>query len=238
VIDPGHGGIDSGTNGTNGLMEKDLVLDEAIRLAHALMQAGAYTVHLTRDSDIYIPLRERRDIARSWHADLFISLHADSNPDIGVRGLSVYTLSESGSDREAAALARKENQSDVIAGVDLGGENSAVAPILIDLEQRDTLNRSSRFALGALTRLKGATDVLLRDPHRSAAFAVLKAPDVPAVLIELGYLSNAEDAAQMVLPRWRNAVADAIAGAVDEQFHPRPAIDDATASTAKFTGQE
>jgi N-acetylmuramoyl-L-alanine amidase len=220
VIDPGHGGIDSGTNGINGMMEKELVLDEGIRLAHALLRSGAYTVHLTRDSDIYVPLRERRDIARAWHADLFISLHADSNPDKSVKGLSVYTLSESGSDGEAAALARKENQSDVIAGVDLGGENSTVAPILIDLEQRDTLNHSSRFALDALSRLRDATDVLAREPHRSAAFAVLKAPDVPSVLIELGYLSNTEDAARMSTPRWRDAVADAIAQAVQAQFRP------------------
>jgi len=238
VIDPGHGGIDSGTNGINGIMEKELVLDEGIRLAHALLRSGAYTVHLTRDSDIYVPLRERRDIARAWHADLFISLHADSNPDKSVKGLSVYTLSESGSDREAAALARKENQSDVIAGVDLGGENSAVAPILIDLEQRDTLNRSSRFALDALSRLRDATDVLAREPHRSAAFAVLKAPDVPSVLIELGYLSNSEDAAQMSTPRWRDAVADAVARAVQAQFRPPTTVGESAIPVDQSDGRE
>ena len=238
VIDPGHGGIDSGTNGINGMMEKDLVLDEGVRLAHALLRAGPYTVHLTRDNDVYIPLRERREIARSWHADLFVSLHADSNPDRTVKGLSVYTLSESGSDREAAALARKENQSDVIAGVDLGGENSAVAPILIDLEQRDTLNRSSRFALEALSRLKDATDILARGPHRSAAFAVLKAPDVPSVLIELGYLSNADDAAQMNSAKWRDAVADAIARAVEAQFRPPTTVGQSALPAARSDGRE
>ena len=150
--------------------------------------------------------------------DLFISLHADSNPGTDVTGLSIYTLSESGSDREAAALARKENQSDVIAGVDLGGENSTVAPILIDLEQRDTMNKSSRFAQLALSSLSHATDILPRQPHRSAAFAVLKAPDVPSVLIELGYLSNESDADQMNTARWRNGVADAIASAVGAAF--------------------
>jgi len=145
-------------------------------------------------------------------------LHADSNPDSDVTGLSVYTLSESGSDREAAALARKENQSDVIAGVDLAGGNSAVAPILIDLAQPDTMNRSSRFAEGAVAMLSHTTAILPRQPHRSAAFVVLKAPDVPSVLIELGYLSNSNDAAAMNSAHWRNGVAQAIADAVDRYF--------------------
>ena len=220
VIDPGHGGIDSGTNGVNGLLERDLVLDEGLRVAKALRKDPNFTVYMTRDTDIFIPLRERVNIGRAHHADLFISLHADSNPDVSVTGLSVYTLSESGSDKEAAALARKENQSDVIAGVDLGGENSAVAPILIDLEQRDTMNKSSRFAQLIVNALSRATDILPRQPHRSAAFAVLKAPDVPSVLIELGYLSNASDAEQMNTAQWRNGVADAIAAAVERHFAP------------------
>ena len=220
VIDPGHGGIDAGTSGVNGLLEKDLVLDEALRLGRELARRDNYTVHLTRDTDVYIPLTERTRIARSWHADLFISLHADSNPDPNVSGLSIYTLSEKGSDREAAALARKENQSDVIAGVDLGGGNASVAPILIDLAQRDTMNRSSRFAQGAVGMLTRTTDILPRQPHRAAAFVVLKAPDVPAVLIELGYLSNTGDAGRMNTVRWRNGVAGAIAGAVDRYFGP------------------
>ena len=220
VIDAGHGGLDSGTNGVNGLLEKDVVLDEARRLGRALSQRSDYVVHLTRDSDVYIPLKDRVNIGRSWRADLFISLHADSNPDPDVNGLSIYTLSERGSDREAAALARKENQSDVIAGVDLGGGNSTVAPILIDLAQRDTMNRSSRFAEGAVTVLGHSTAILPRQPHRSAAFVVLKAPDVPSVLIELGYLSNSSDAAQMSSQRWRNGVAQAIAEAIDRYFAP------------------
>lgn len=223
VIDAGHGGIDSGTLGVNGSMEKDLVLDEAIRLGHVLEKRG-YTVHLTRDTDIYIPLRERVNIARGYDADLFISLHADSNPDSTVEGMSVYTLSESGSDKEAAALAKKENQSDIIAGVDLSGDNSPVASILIDLAQRETMNRSSGFAENVVTRLSSATDILPREPHRSAAFAVLKAPDVPAVLIELGYLSNPHDCKQMGTDVWRNRVAGAIADAVDRQFETPPQV--------------
>ncbi|MGA7714182.1 MAG: N-acetylmuramoyl-L-alanine amidase [Rhizomicrobium sp.] len=217
IIDPGHGGLDSGTVGVDGTQEKDVVLAEGLRVRKAL-QAHGYTVHMTRDTDVFIPLRERVNIARSWHADLFISVHADSNPDPNVEGLSVYTLSERGSDKEAAALAAKENQSDIIAGVDLSGDNSVVAPILIDLAQRDTMNKSSRFAETAIFELSHATDILPRQPHRSGALVVLKAPDVPAVLIELGYLSNTHDAEQLQTSIWRDGVADAIAAAVDRHF--------------------
>ncbi|HEY2034276.1 MAG TPA: N-acetylmuramoyl-L-alanine amidase [Rhizomicrobium sp.] len=217
VIDPGHGGIDSGTVGIDGTMEKDVVLDEAKRLAAALKKRG-YTVHLTRDTDIYIPLRERISIARGYGADLFISLHADSNPDPGVTGASVYTLSEKGSDKEAAALAKKENQSDIIAGVDLTGQDDSVSHILIDLAQRDTMNHSSRFAETVVSKISAATDILPRTPHRSGALVVLKAPDVPAVLVELGYLSNAQDCSQMHADSWRNGVAKALADAVDQNF--------------------
>jgi N-acetylmuramoyl-L-alanine amidase len=217
VVDAGHGGIDSGTVGIDGMQEKDLVLDEAKRLGAVLRKRG-YKVHLTRDTDIYIPLRERVNIARGYGADLFISLHADSNPNPDVTGASVYTLSEKGSDKEAAALARKENQSDIIAGVDLTGQDDSVSHILIDLAQRDTMNRSSRFAETVVSKLSGATDILPRTPHRSGALVVLKAPDVPAVLVELGYLSNTEDCRQMHSDGWRNGVAKAIADAVDQNF--------------------
>jgi N-acetylmuramoyl-L-alanine amidase len=217
VIDPGHGGVDSGTIGIDGFMEKNLALDEGLRLQAELVKRG-YSVHLTRDSDVYVPLQERVNIARALNADLFISLHADSNPDPEVSGASVYTLSESGSDREAAALARKENQSDVIAGVDLSAQSSPVASILIGLAQRDTMNRSSKFAQAVVDALSRATDVLAREPHRSAAFVVLKAPDMPAVLIEMGYLSNPRDCVQAQTSGWRDAIASAIADAVDRQF--------------------
>ncbi len=217
VIDPGHGGLDSGTNGVNDLMEKDLVLAEGLRLA-TILKAEGYAVHMTRDSDVFIPLPERVAIARKLKADLMISLHADSNPDSSVNGLSIYTLNDGRSDREAAALANRENQSDIIAGVDLSSANSLVAPILIDLAQRDTINRSSRFAETALGQLHSVTDILSRSPHRAASLAVLVAPDVPAVLIELGYLSNRSDAAQMDTEAWRGRVAQAIADAVDRHF--------------------
>ncbi len=219
VIDPGHGGIDSGTHGVNGLLEKDLVLAEGLRLAQLLKIRG-YTVHITREKDVFIPLPQRVAMARKWRADLLISLHADSNPDPDISGLSIYTLSDGRSDREAAALASRENQSDVIAGVDLSGENMPIAPILIDLAQRDTINKSSRFAETALARLARSTDLLKRSPHRSASLAVLVAPDVPAVLIELGYLSNDDDAARMNTERWRAGLAAAVADSVDRNFLP------------------
>jgi N-acetylmuramoyl-L-alanine amidase len=217
VLDPGHGGLDAGTTGVNGLMEKDLALAEGLKLAKELRGRG-YSVFLTRENDTFIPLRQRVAIARAKKADLFIALHADSNPDADTTGTSIYTLNDGRSDREASALARRENQSDVIAGVDLSGENNPVAPILINLAQRDTRNKSSEFATNALKSLGQVTDLLARSPHRSASLAVLVAPDVPAVLIELGYLSNSGDAAQMNTDSWRSKVADAIADAVDAQF--------------------
>jgi N-acetylmuramoyl-L-alanine amidase len=217
VLDPGHGGLDAGTTGVNGLMEKDLALAEALKLA-GLLRSRGYSVVMTRDNDTFIPLRQRVSIARANRADLFIALHADSNPDPSVTGTSIYTLNDGRSDREASALASRENQSDIIAGVDLSGENNPVAPILINLAQRDTRNRSSEFATNALKSLGQATDLLARSPHRSASLAVLVAPDVPAVLIELGYLSNRGDAGQMNSDSWRGKVAQAIADAVDAQF--------------------
>ncbi len=218
VLDAGHGGIDPGTHGVTGLQEKDLVLDMTKRIRTALQRRGTYNVFLTRGDDTYIPLRQRVNVARNFKADLFISVHADSNPDSSVSGASVYTLSEDGSDKEAAALARKENQSDIIAGVDLSHQDSPVASILIDLAQRDTMNQSSRFADTLINQMRQATDILPRRPHRSAAFAVLKAPDVPAVLLELGYLSHRGDAQRMGTTAWRNDVAEAIAQGIDRHF--------------------
>lgn len=221
VLDPGHGGLDSGAIGVNGLMEKDLALAEGLKLARELRGRG-YDVFMTRDNDSFIPLRQRVAIARAKKADLFIALHADSHPDSETTGTSIYTLNDGRSDREAAALARRENQSDVIAGVDLSGENNPVAPILIGLAQRDTRNKSSEFATNALKSLGQVTDLLARSPHRSASLAVLVAPDVPAVLIELGYLSNRGDATRMNTDSWRTKVAGAIADAVDAQFTRAP----------------
>lgn len=217
VLDPGHGGIDDGTIGRDGTKEKDVVRAECLFVKEALKARG-YRVYVTHEDDVYIALQQRVAFARAHKADLFISIHADSIHDPKISGLSIYTLSEKGSDDEAAALARKENQSDILAGVDLTGGNADVAPILIDLAQRDTLNKSSRFAEAALEQLKPATTILARQPHRSGALVVLKAPDIPAVLIELGYLSNDGDNSRMLRPAWRKTVAAAIAKAVDRYF--------------------
>jgi N-acetylmuramoyl-L-alanine amidase len=218
VIDAGHGGIDPGAHGRGGTREKDIVLNVARELRKALQGTGRYQVQLTRDGDVFIPLRERVNIARGARADLFVSLHADFNDHQDIRGASVYTLAEDASDREAATLAEKENMSDIIAGVDLSGENSPVASILIDLAQRDTMNRSVRFAERVLTSLKRATMVRPTSPHRSADFAVLKAPDIPAALIELGYLSNPGDESEMTKPAWRAKVAASLVTAIDAHF--------------------
>jgi N-acetylmuramoyl-L-alanine amidase len=218
VLDAGHGGVDPGTHGQSGLQEKDLVLSVARTLRKTLETTGRYRVQLTRDSDVFIPLRGRVAIARAAHADLFVSLHADSNDRRDIRGASVYTLSENASDREAAKLADKENMSDVIGGVNLGGDNNPVASILIDLAQRDTMNRSLRFAETVIGALPAVTSVQAQSPHRSAGFAVLKAPDVPAVLIELGYLTNAKDEGEMETEAWRARVSRAISEAIDTHF--------------------
>jgi N-acetylmuramoyl-L-alanine amidase len=218
VVDAGHGGVDPGTHGASGMQEKTIVLAVAKKLRETLEATGRYSVHLTRETDIFIPLRGRVDIARAAGADLFLSLHVDSHVQRDIRGASVYTLSEDGSDREAARLAEKENMSDVIAGVDLAREDNPVASILIDLAQRNTMNRSVRFAKTVLTNLSRSTYIRPTTPRRSAGFAVLKAPDVPAVLIELGYLTNQTDEREMATDAWRFGVAGSISAAVDAYF--------------------
>ncbi len=230
VVDAGHGGIDPGTHGQSGLLEKNLVLAVAKELRRSLEASGKYRVQLTRDSDVFIPLRERVNIARAAQGDLFVSLHADSNDHRDIRGASVYTLSEDASDREAGILAEKENMSDAIAGVDLAGENNPVASILIDLTQRGTMNRSARFAETVIGALPAATPLLPAFPHRSAGFAVLKAPDVPAVLIELGYLTNPKDESEMATQAWRSRVAHAVALAIDAHFSAETGFGPRTAS--------
>jgi len=217
VIDPGHGGLDPGTHGGDGANEKDLVLAVSLQLQRVLLARG-YSVHMTRDSDIPVELGQRARIARSWRADLMISIHANWNTNPDIKGLSIYSLSDKGSDAEARALAKAENGADKLIGVDLSNDNSGVAPILIDLAQRDTMNKSSHFAELALAELRGETDILPHIPHRDAGFVVLKAPDVPAVLIELGFLSNPEEARKMQTDGWRARVGRAIAAAVDRQF--------------------
>ncbi len=221
VVDPGHGGVDPGAIGRK-TKEKDVVLAFSRLLVDKLRATGRYDVHLTRKTDIYIPLRERVQIARRKKADLFISIHADAIRRKNVRGLSVYTLSEKASDREAAALARKENQSDVIAGIDFGDQPPDVTNILIDLAQRETKNHSKRFASHVVEKARGET-LLLERTHRQAGFRVLKAPDVPSVLIELGFLTNRLDEKQILSTQWQHNIATALSRAIDAYFDSKMA---------------
>jgi N-acetylmuramoyl-L-alanine amidase len=217
VIDPGHGGVDPGATGVSGTQEKELVLALGLELRDALERTGRYTVVMSRDSDLFLSLKARVAVGRRAKADLFISVHADSAPGSGARGASVYTLSERASDREAERLARAENQSDVIAGVDLTHESDIVTSILIDLAQRETKNNAVKFAQTLVPELQRVSGVTQKS-HRFAGFRVLKAPDVPSVLIEVGYLSNALSESQMRTGKWRYAMAGAIAKAVDGYF--------------------
>jgi len=222
VIDPGHGGIDAGARSRKGTLEKNVVLDFSKRLADTLGRTGRFTVHLTRDDDKFIPLGERVNIARGHKASLLISVHADSVSAGSVSGASVYTLSERASDAVAAALAEQENRSDAIGGVDLSGETDAVADILIDLVQRETKNYAVFFARTLVGELKRHTGVV-KNPHRSAGFKVLKAHDVPSVLLELGYLTNSDDEKHLTDAEWQGKIAESVAGAVAQYFGERHA---------------
>ena len=226
AIDAGHGGIDPGAIGITGLREKDVTLDVAKRLRTILEATGRYEVVLTREYDVFLRLRHRVEIAREAGAELLISLHADSISDSRFRGASVYTLSDVASDREAEQLAARENRADALAGVALEPVDDVTATILIDLAQRHTQNESSSMARSLVTYLSEATRMIGTEPHREAGFAVLKAPDVPSVLVELGYLSNRSDEQELRSPQHRRDLAQAIAGAVDRHFGWRGASSD------------
>ena len=224
VLDPGHGGIDTGTKGSGGELEKDVVLAFAQTLREKLESSGKYRVAMTRADDTFIPLAERVRFARSRNAGLFISVHADALPrrEGQAEGATVYTLSENASDAEAARLAEAENKADVIAGVDLTTEPDDVANILVDLAQRETKTFSMQFARTLVGELKVAAR-LHKHPLKSAGFKVLLAPDVPSVLLELGYMSTKDDLKQLTSVAWRVRTAQALAQAVDSFFTPRVA---------------
>jgi N-acetylmuramoyl-L-alanine amidase len=219
VLDPGHGGIDTGTKGPNGQMEKDIVLDFAKRLREKIETAGKYRVLLTRSDDTFVPLAERVRFVREAGAALFISIHADSLPrrEGDTQGATVYTLSETATDPAAARLAEQENRADVIAGVDLKDQPDDVAGILIDLAQRETKTFSVQFA-SKLVGIMKQTTRLHKDPLKSAGFRVLRAPDVPSVLVELGYVSNKEDLQSLSSDSWRDRTANVMASAIDGFF--------------------
>ena len=221
VIDPGHGGVDPGTHGVGGSYEKDIVLSYAQALKAELLKSGKYRVMLTRDTDFFIHLRERTAMARKAGASLFVSIHADSDPGAEASGLSVYTVSEDASDKESAALAARENKADIIGGVDLAAEKGDVANILISLAQRDTKNESAIFADYLVRSLLDQNINLLENSHRFAGFAVLKAPDVPSVLIEVGFLSNAEEEKLLKSKTHRARVVTGIAKGIDKYLTKR-----------------
>jgi N-acetylmuramoyl-L-alanine amidase len=223
VLDPGHGGIDSGTHARDGgEAEKNLVLDFALMLRDKLEKTGKYRVMMTRQDDTFVPLADRVRFARSRNAQLFISIHCDAlaRGDGDAQGATVYTLSENASDAEAAKLADAENRADVISGVDLSVEPDDIAGILIDLAQRETKAFSQQFAKHVVNELKTAAR-MHKNPLKSAGFRVLKAPDVPSVLIELGYVSNRKDLKQLMSESWRTHAGDAIVKAVDGYFTTR-----------------
>lgn len=219
VLDPGHGGIDTGTKGPNGQMEKDIVLDFAKRLKEKVETTSKYRVLLTRSDDTFVPLAERVRFAREAGAALFISIHADSLPrrEGDAQGATVYTLSETATDPAAARLAEQENRADVIAGVDLKDQPDDVAGILIDLAQRETKTFSVQFANKLVGIMKRAAR-MHKEPIKSAGFRVLRAPDVPSVLVELGYVSNKEDLQSLSSDSWRDHTADSMAAAIDGYF--------------------
>ncbi len=219
VLDPGHGGIDTGTKSSGGELEKDIVLNVAQLLRERLEKAGKCRVLMTRTDDTFVPLADRVRMARSAGAALFVSIHADALPrrEGDAQGASVYTLSETASDSEAARLAEKENRADVIAGVDLKTEPDDVAGILIDLAERETKSFSLQFAHKLIGEMKTVTR-LHKTPLKSAGFRVLRAPDVPSVLLELGYVSNRQDLQSLLSDTWRNRTAETIAKAIETYF--------------------
>jgi len=217
VIDPGHGGIDSGAVGEDGLMEKDLTLEFGRELAAKLKKGGKLEPVLTREGDDFLSLPQRVEFAQQHQAALFVSIHADSVREDYVRGATVYTLSDDASDELAAALAERENRSDILAGLALEDQPDDVADILFDLARRETKNLAIRFAKTLVEDMDGEF-ALNSNPWRRASFRVLKAPDVPSVLLELGYLSNEKDEALFRAETWPRKEAETIAAAIEAFF--------------------
>lgn len=222
VLDPGHGGIDNGAKAATGELEKDVVLQFAQTLRQTLERSGKYRVAMTRSDDTFIALSERVKFSRAQGASLFVSLHADAIPrsEGQAEGATVYTLSENASDAEAARLAEAENRADAIAGVDLTAEPDDVANILVDLAQRETKTYSTQFARNVVGELK-AKARLHKNPMKAAGFKVLTAPDVPSVLVELGYMSTKDDLKLLTSAAWQAKTATALTQAVDTFFAPR-----------------
>ncbi|MCB1783690.1 MAG: N-acetylmuramoyl-L-alanine amidase [Alphaproteobacteria bacterium] len=218
IIDPGHGGIDPGAPGPSNLREKDVVLALGLELKKQLLATGRYRVMMTRDKDEFIRLADRVKFARNNSGDLFVSIHADSVHKANIRGASVYTLSQKASDAQTAKLAEKENKADLIAGIDLSTEDEQVANILYDFAMTDTMNQSKFFANTLVDRMKSGGVSTLDNTHRYAGFAVLKAPDIPSILIESGFMSNASEARMLNQTNYRSKMASSIRSGIDAYF--------------------
>jgi N-acetylmuramoyl-L-alanine amidase len=223
VLDPGHGGVDPGTSAADGTMEKNVVLAFAKLLRKQLEATGKFTVLMTRDDDTFIPLQGRTAFARKNKASLFLSIHADSFPTEAARGATVFTLSDRASDAESQDTATKENLSDAVAGYEASDQpDDAVADILLDLAQRETQNRSIVFASSITSNFEGHIRLHSKAP-KSASFVVLKSPDVPSVLLELGYLSDRDDEKLLLSNAWRVRTAAAVTRAIESYFDKRVA---------------
>lgn len=216
VVDAGHGGVDPGCIGCTGTYEKDIVLATALDLARQLEASRRFKVHMSRSDDTFVTLEDRVARARAEDADLFLSVHADALPEPSARGASVFTLSEKASDKEAAAVADRENKSDIVAGIHFS-KDPEVNEILFDLTRRQTNNLSIRLAQRVVDEL-GRRVRLLNHTHRSAAFVVLKAPDVPSALVEIGCLSNRTEERALRQSSYQRSVATALSRAVNDYF--------------------
>jgi N-acetylmuramoyl-L-alanine amidase len=221
VIDPGHGGADGGASGARGIMEKTIVYDYALELKTKLEASRKFKVVMTRGGDAFVSLGDRVRIAREAGAALFISIHADalSEADDSVAGTTVYTCSDRASDAEAARIAERENAADKAGGAEPKPETAGVADILFDLKRRETRAYAHLFSRDLVAQWQGAGR-LNHNPERSAGFVVLKAPDFPSVLVELGYLSNPRDVANLTSADWRAKTATAMTNAISRFFAP------------------
>ncbi|WP_455477539.1 N-acetylmuramoyl-L-alanine amidase family protein [Bartonella sp. B41] len=213
VLDPGHGGIDSGAKGVTGILEKNITLAFARALRDELKKDSHITVALTRDSNMFLRLNERVKKAQKFGADLFISIHADSINVHSLRGATVYTISDKASDAIAKSLAESENKVDMLDGLP-AEESLEITDILIDLVQRETHTFSVNFANRVIFDLSKSNINLINNPHRYADFQVLRAPDIPSILIEIGYLSNKKDEKLLNNPQWRQKIAASIAHSI------------------------
>jgi N-acetylmuramoyl-L-alanine amidase len=213
VLDPGHGGIDPGAE-REGQTEAALMLTFARELKELLLRDGRFSVTMTRDDDVFVPLETRTSIARTAEADLFLSLHADALAEGEAQGATVYTLAEDASDAASEALAERHDRDDLLAGIDLSDQDDVVAEVLMDMARTETAPRTDRLAQAIVGAIKAAEIRMHRHPQQSGGFSVLKSPDIPSVLLELGFLSSDRDFARLSDPKWRATLAEAVLQAI------------------------